>query len=501
MLDLKNCMVRWDKEKYIPKKVYGFETGPQAGSPLEIATGFIEDNRTVLKLADADLRYDRTVESVGSYAVTFQQYYDDTPINAAWVAIHINRQNRVFLVKNETVSTKRLKTKFSKRAEPVLPVKEIDPVIEEHIKSLGDLDSTIRKESMIRVVKGRVAEIWKVKFSTRNPRGAWILFIDKGTGTILEEKNLLWEAKGRGMVFLPNPVVTLDCDNLRDEMDKDQEVLGPAYRTVELEDLDPEGYLSGPYVDTKITKNRVKSGDFTFLYTREEPGFEEVMAYYHIDSLQRYIQSLGFEGTKGILNKPISIDVHGGPDDQSFYDPDSEKKNIVLGEGGVDDGEDAEIIIHEYGHALQDAIIPGFGQEQETRSMGEGISDYLAASFFEKYKPGPRKVKLAEWDAKGYPEGSTDCLRRLDSPKKYPADMEGEEHSDGEVWSACLWKVRDLLGAKKADTVILESLFYLNQYSDFRDGSDAILIAEKNLYGGEYKIPLLEIFRNTGIIT
>ncbi|MBU0702119.1 hypothetical protein KKE26_12655 [bacterium] len=49
-----------------------------------------------------------------------------------------------------------------------------------------------------------------------------------------------------------------------------------------------------------------------------------------------------------------------------------------------------------------------------------------------------------------------------------PSGFKGEEHSDGEIWSACLWKVRKLLGRKKADTVIMESHFYLSQYSVLR---------------------------------
>lgn len=501
MLNLDACMVRWDKENYIPRKVYGFETEPQSGTPQAIAERFIEENRAVLKITGADLRYERNVESVGSISVLFQQYFNNKPIHAAWVAIHMNWQNQIFLVKNETVSPARLQNKFSKKPEPPLPLTDINQIIAHHASRYGELDSRIRKESMIHVVKGRITEVWKVKFTTKSPPGTWILYVDKTNGSIIDEKNILWSAKGKGKVFLPNPVVTLDRDDLLDMMDKDQAVLTPAYKTVSLRDLKPGGYLSGFYVDTRITQGRVRSRTLDFRYTRENRGFEEVMAYYHIDALQRYIQSLGFVDTKGILNKPVSINAHGGPDDQSYYDPASEKRNIVLGDGGVDDGEDAEIILHEYGHALVDAIIPGFGQSQESRAMGEGFSDYLAASFYEKYKPPSRKVKLAEWDAKGYGEGPRDCLRRLDSAKKYPVDMEGEEHADGEIWSACLWNVRKLLGSKRADTVILESLFYLNQYSDFRDGADAILIAEKNLYRGTKKAGLLKIFRNAGIIS
>jgi len=132
--------------------------------------------------------------------------------------------------------------------------------------------------------------------------------------------------------------------------------------------------------------------------------------------------------------------------------------------------------------------------------MGEGFGDYVAGSFFSKYKNGSRKVKIAEWDAKGYQGGPQEYLRRLDSTKHYPEDMVGEEHADGEIWSACLWQVRKLLGRKKSDTVILESHFYLNQYPDFKDGAEAILMAGKNIYGGKRNKGLTKLFKDRGIL-
>ena len=503
MLNLNACMVRWDKEKYIPKKVYGFETDPYQGTPQQIAEKFLNENKDVLKISPVlnDLRYERTVSSLAASTVLFQQYFNNTPINAAWVAVHINKKNRVFLVKNDTVPVTRLQEKLSKRRITKVSPDEIDGIIKNLIEKYGVLDSDIKKESMIYATKGQVKEIWKVKFATKSPRASWILFVDKKTGELIEDRNLLWKAKGKGRVFNPNPVVTLDRDDLLDNADQDSAVLKAAYRSVTLKDLEQGGYLTGPYVDTGNTPDRVNSPTLNFRFTRQDLGFEEVMAYYHIDSLQRYIQSLGYRDDKGILNYPVKVNSHGMPDDQSWYDPSPDKKDITFGDGGVDDAEDAEIILHEYGHALQDAIIPGFGQNPETRALGEGYSDYLAASFFEKKKKGERKVKIAEWDAKGYEGGPQECLRRLDSTKHFPEDMEGEEHADGEIWSACLWKVRKALGRTKADTAIIESIFYLNQYADFREGADAIILAEKNLYGGRKKNSLIKIFRDAGVIS
>lgn len=502
MLDLKKCTVRWDKENYIPKKVSGFETPPFKGSPKVIAKKFLKENLDVLKISASmkDLAFEKTVESIGASTVLFQQHFQGRPIHGAWVAVHVDKRKRVFMVKNDTVPAQKLKRQLPKAKNIFLSSKKIDATIRKKARKFGDVNTAIKKESMLYVLKGHVKHVWKVKFGTNKPAGSWILFVDKTNGEIIEERNMLKKVVGKGWVFRPNPVVALDRDDLFDRKDTDQEIFHQAYRKVKLRGLHVHGYLQGSYVDTTNTPNHVRSLKYEFIFSREDDGFEEVMVYYHIDAMQRYIQSLGFKGSKGILTSPIKANAHGGFDDQSYYDPSPGKKDLTFGDGGVDDAEDADIIIHEYGHALQDAVVPGFGQAVEGRAMGEGFGDYLAGSFYYEYKKKSRKVKIAEWDAKGFPGGPQEFMRRLDSPKQYPEDMEGEEHVDGEIWSACLWEVRRLLGRKRADTVILESHFYLNQYSDFLDGSESIIMANSNVFNGWRGKALKKIFKNRGIV-
>jgi hypothetical protein len=81
MLDLKNWKIRWDKENYIPKKIYGFETEEYEGAPKEVAEAFLNENRDVLKItADlSDLKFDKVTQSLGASTVLFQQYFNGTP--------------------------------------------------------------------------------------------------------------------------------------------------------------------------------------------------------------------------------------------------------------------------------------------------------------------------------------------------------------------------------------------------------------------------------------
>ncbi|MCX6579970.1 MAG: M36 family metallopeptidase [Candidatus Aminicenantes bacterium] len=502
MIDLKKANVRWNREDYVPKKVSGFESKPGKGDPREIADGFLKENKDTLKITCqlSDLRYEKVSRSLGGGAVLYQQYFEGTPIHGGWVAVHIDNKNQVFLVKNDTVPIDKLQTRVKAKKAAPLPEEKIEAAVQNFIKGHGALNTEIEKEKVIYPLKGNLRAVWKVKFGTENPAASWILFIDMSTGQIIEERDVLRKLNGKGKVFRPNPVVALNRDDLEDKDDLDQPEFNAAYKTVTLKELDGSASLKGPYVDLTRTKNYAKAPDGKFMYTRGDKHFEEVMVYYHLDAAQRYIQSLGFSGDKGILNRPIKANAHGIPDDNSYYDPSPNKKDLTFGDGNVDDAEDADIILHEYGHAIQDGIVPGFGQAAEGTAMGEGFGDYMAGTRFNDYKKGDRKLRVGEWDAKGYGP-SEQCLRRLDSTKHYPEDMEGECHVDGEIWSACLWKVRKLLGRAKADTVILESHFYLNQYADFKDGAEAIIMAEKNIYGGKRTAGLTKIFKTRGILT
>src|SRR5439155_22663863 len=81
------------------------------------------------------------------------------------------------------------------------------------------------------------------------------------------------------------------------------------------------------------------------------------MAYYHLTRAQQYIHSLGFSNSNhpknGIDDRPQVAVADAFQADNSFYSPFT--RQIKYGSGGVDDAEDADVILHEYGHAMQDS--------------------------------------------------------------------------------------------------------------------------------------------------
>src|SRR6185503_6977609 len=85
---------------------------------------------------------------------------------------------------------------------------------------------------------------------------------------------------GLGSVFVPNPVQTLGDESLTDQKDSDAAVPSAAYRQVTLTNLDGSGYLHGDYANViSETGNPAYSPTNTFLSTRHQDEFEQVMAY------------------------------------------------------------------------------------------------------------------------------------------------------------------------------------------------------------------------------
>ena len=267
---------------------------------------------------------------------------------------------------------------------------------------------------------------------------------------------------GSGTVFLPNPVADLQNQELTDQNDADYPALAAAYHTVTLTNLDGSGFLRGDWANVlSETGDPAYSPTNTFTYRRDDDRFEQVMAYHWVTQAQKYIQSLGFGSTRRPVNmesQDLRINQWGADNSFSW----DKKDMIKLGKGGVDDAEDAEVILHEYGHAIQDSQQTpfGYGSSFEARSIGEGFADYWAVTVADVFAPTPDPACVADWDSVSYTTTAPHCLRRVDLDLHYPANINPNSvHATGRIWSRALWEIRKAFGHVRADTIILESHF------------------------------------------
>jgi hypothetical protein len=318
--------------------------------------------------------------------------------------------------------------------------------------------------------------------------------------TALADKPGPGTSTGTGQVFLPNPVADLQDQSLTDQKDADYAALQPAYHRVTLTNLDGSGYLSGDWAIIRSeTGAPAYSPDNTFIYNRHDDQFEQVMAYYWVTEAQKYIQSLGFGSTyPGVHQEAQEVRINQWGLDNSFF---WDKHHILrFGKGGVDDAEDAEVILHEYGHAIQGSQVPGFGTSVEAGSIGEGFGDYWAVTVSSVIAPTPDPACVADWDSVSYTSSTPHCLRRVDLNLHYPEDLNGRVHHDGQIWSRALWDIRGALGNVQADTIILKAQFDFAPDTTMPTAAQATVNAAQNLYGPAAANAVRAAFQARGIL-
>ncbi len=311
---------------------------------------------------------------------------------------------------------------------------------------------------------------------------------------------------GVGSVFVPNPVQSLGDESLTDQNDADSAVPAAAYHRVTLTNLDGSGFLNGDYATiASETGNPAYSASNSFIYTRHQDEFEQVMAYYWITEAQKYIHTLGFgESRRPIDNQPQRVRINQLGHDNSFA-TDHPTLELRFGKGGVDDAEDAEVILHEYGHAIHFSQNFSFASE-EAGAISEGFGDYWAVTVSDVVSKALGVPELeplpcvADWDSVSYTSTVPHCLRRVDLDLHYPEDLNGKVHHDGQIWSRALWDIRQRLGNREADTIILDGSFDFPG-TTMTDLAQRTVTAAQQLYGNAAANAVRKAFVDRGILS
>jgi Zn-dependent metalloprotease len=342
---------------------------------------------------------------------------------------------------------------------------------------------------------------WEVSVPSGKPLADFVVTIDARSGAKLHAKDVLKHATGSAMIFNPNPVVENNgyTGLTSDKNDKDTALLTQLRLPVTLENLvdSQKGCLKGTLVESLIGDKGKKACapgfDFTS-FTRSDDEFEAVMAYFHIDRERTYADGLGL--SQPLRSKRQKVFVNAIPDDNSFYS--SQTQQLVLGSGGVDDAEDADVISHEYGHSLQDQAAPHSLQKREGGAIGEGFGDYMAAVMSDLTTgPSPWDTCIFDWDGISY--SSSGCGRDADVPQdlaKAEKKCQKEIHCVGQVVSSTLFGLRgqlgnDTNGQSIMDRVVLEANFMNSKGTTYKSFGKAIVAADQLLYAGAH-IPTIE---------
>jgi hypothetical protein len=494
-----------------------------AGEPAAAARRFLADNAGWLGLG-AELAEFHAVavrESAGGRHVDLDAWHAGRPVVNGRISVHFDPQDRVTLAQRTPL-----------RPDPAWPVDFPDrpPACGLALADFAaraariaspkplavkpePVDGVLESEQEVYFIEtGRLLAAREFTLAASDPPSRLKIWVGGEPLRVLGAVSEVWYADGSGRAFLPNPVNYLNDSSLRDGSAAG--LFAPAYLDVILAELAApagQGYqLIGPWVQIVSRTDEPplvappSEGMPVFDYDRSQAGFEAVMAFFWIDSAQRYIQSLGFDS---IVHFSIPVDVHGfnGADNSHYVG--GSYRYIAFGDGGVDDAEDADIILHEYGHAIQDTSNSGAFSPTavESGAIGEGFGDYWAFSqtYDLSVASGYNPFHIGEWDAKGY-SPVAEYLRRIDYDElHYPEDRTGDIYGDSPFWSTALKNLFLQLGKEVTDRIVLEShfrmpVFFLNT---FPRAVRAMIEADEALYGGAHVFEICQEFLRSGIFS
>ena len=487
---------RWHRNRGTVRSLYNLTLPPSEGTLETTARQCLNDYCDLFAMTDPniELRLTDIQSSLTGRHARFHQYYNGIEVYGAAISIHTNHSGQIRVIHNNYFPRINISTAASLSPEQAISIAIAESSAFDSRKPL-DTNLVVfpnRNVGQIGDYANAYRLAYRVIVHSRQPLASWEYIVDANTGEPLHRRNLLRYADGQGRVFNPNPVVALKDFTLMDQDDSADAIPEEAYTDVILPELDGNGFLDGPYVSTRLTENRANEPTLAFNYLRDDPRFEEVMVYYHVDTVGRYLKGLGFDF---VDNWQIPANVHFGMTRAGFYN-DSDG-SINFGDAGVDVAEDAEVIIHEYGHAILDRQVPNINRSKGG-AIHEGFSDFLAASFLSAVSDGFSDSIVFEWAGSDDPEVYT---RPVNGNKRYPKDIVGEPHADGEIWSAALWEIFEAIGRYASIRLVVESHFFLSPDAELVDGASAIFMADQELNGGVNFDFILGIMENRGFFT
>lgn len=489
-------------------------------SDVQYLVNILKKNYKILENNDINLVQASNIQSLGGIHCQFTETYKGIPIYNAGIKINIH--NNVIISALNSLKIIPTNTNFNFSFSKSEAIQNISALINPY---------SISCESHIHFFNNNWVPVYVLEtFSHQVPANyEWIVHAQ--TGKVLQKKdkasyhhiethkrasfsrNIAPDNptqssqtvadNQRGIIFNPDPCTaanTVYGSPFMDNNDQNSPNFSNVMDTIDLLGLTKNpltGYysLEGPYVtiDDLEAPNYppATSNTGNFFYNRSQSEFEDVMVYYHIDHYQRYIQSLGFTG----FAHQISADPHGLATDNSYFIQQGGTCYLFYGTGGIDDAEDADVIVHEYGHALSYWGSPNTNSGDQRNGLDEGIGDYIAASY--SYDQNPYNWdRLYNWDG-----NTADWTGRLASTSDNYVPTLTARYQVGTIWTATLMSIRQALGSEVADKLFFQELFHNAANMTLSDAANCYLDADMMLYQGAHKSVILQYFCNRNLKT
>jgi subtilisin-like proprotein convertase family protein len=520
--------------------------------PATAALRFLTEHHDAFQLATSDVagftvtRVDRDPISDVRH-VTLQRLVDGDPVFQGAITVHMTRLNEVFRAFGDESyrisppSNRKLLTpaEAALAAARALGLDDLDLSMvsserQRTIFSSSRLLDTVHVTPRVFQVapdESRFAYQVTLTWSDRDKQMQYrLVLVDAATGELLHDHSLVDTFSGRVFTASPGAVPATDGRALvsfdGDPTASPQGWVGPARRTMgnnaaAATDLNADN-VAGTN-ESQPTADANDSFDFPFSSAADAATYREAAvanAFYLVNDWHDRTYALGFTesagnfqtsnfGKGGAQNDEVQVDAQdaSGIDNANFATPPDGQRpriqiflfDIVLGSSLRQDGDfDPSVIYHEISHGLSNRLVGGGStgclKNLQSGGMGEGWSDFVAASF------------LGDPVVGAYVTGNaTTGVRRASmasSPFTY-TDIQNRNLSDihdtGELWAATLWDIRTALGQATTEQLVVAGMKLTPCMPSMVDGRDALLQADANVTGGANRCKLWTAFAARGM--
>lgn len=310
---------------------------------------------------------------------------------------------------------------------------------------------------------GGLRLVWRVDLSTVEPLGTWRTHIDAVTGRIVRTD--LTSRSARAWVYPSNPSISPLREVVLPGLPGDATTLAGTHAS--LASCDAVTLESGWFGRTACDAASAQAaadpaGDFFFEPdpVREIDPFAEVQAYFHLDRVAAFLDGrYGFRHRvpiRGYVNFELANAFYGD------FDGDG-KGDVAFGHAPgteVDFAYDADVVYHEFGHAVVGALanLPflaadAYGMDWTAGSANEGYADILAMVL----TGDPR---VGEFAGSAF---DLSAIRDLDADRRCPDDLVGAVHADGQVLGALAWNLVERVGPEITHDVFFGAIPFWGQ--------------------------------------
>ncbi|MFT5778997.1 MAG: hypothetical protein ACI837_001954, partial [Crocinitomicaceae bacterium] len=460
-------------------------------TPSEMAFDWISKNKEALKVDTiSDLIVYSERSGLAGHNIRLRQYKNGIPVYKSEIVVHISPKNTVtYVTNNFDSSVENIST------SPAITSEHALELAKENIAATGEINY-VSSDLNVYNRQNSTALIYTIVLEVEFPLGSWEILVNAQNGTIIRAANLACShtdeqhsscslpppVNGTGTVFLPDPLSVAGAPYAAPYLDNNDATnasFDATMSTVTLLDIDFSGglyRLVGPYAEVQNFENP-NNGLFaqassSFNFDRNDDAFEAVNCYYHIDNSMRYINvTLGISLMPFQYSSGVRYDPHGlnGADNSHYL---GGSGRMSFGEGGVDDAEDADVILHELGHGLHDWVTGG--NLSQVNGLSEGSGDYWATSYsrsLNQWLPAdPEYQWMFSWDGHNpFWNGRITNYGAL-----YPGGLTGAIHTDGQIWATALMRIYDIIGRDKVDAAFLEGLAMTGSSTNQQDAAIAV---------------------------